>query len=194
MSIREVLTDLADTFGVPLDGLDDDQLNIIAVRLINEYGDAPTAVALGKVVDSVRFASVGSGDKAGDGGTSDNQSARTSSIECPGCIPVVVPFPSGHFITHSRSCSIAPRQKIRRARELHERKEIRRLAKVHRIEDARVGVWPRVTRQVAVHPACKAAFHDGGEPCEMCLYRLCTDEACSHPVCGRERGWNRYFG
>jgi hypothetical protein len=44
------------------------------------------------------------------------------------------------------------------------------------------------------HPACLAAWNDGAEPCAMCLYRLCTDDDCTHDVCQRERGWEEYFG
>jgi hypothetical protein len=55
-SIAESLTVLAGFAGVGLDGLDDDQLDIIALRLVAECGDEPTLISFGPIVDEVRRA------------------------------------------------------------------------------------------------------------------------------------------
>ena len=55
-SIAESLTVLAEFAGVGLGGLDDDQLDIIALRLVAECGDEPTLTSFGPIVDEVRRA------------------------------------------------------------------------------------------------------------------------------------------
>ena len=55
-SIAESLTVLAEFAGVGLDGLDDDQLDIIALRLVAECGDEPSLTSFGPIVDEVRRA------------------------------------------------------------------------------------------------------------------------------------------
>jgi len=55
-SIPESLTVLAEFAGVGLGGLDDDQLDIIALRLVAECGDEPSLVSFGPIVDEVRRA------------------------------------------------------------------------------------------------------------------------------------------
>jgi len=55
-SIAESLTVLAEFAGVGLGGLDDDQLDIIALRLVAEGGDEPTLNSFGPIVDEVRRA------------------------------------------------------------------------------------------------------------------------------------------
>ena len=55
-SIAESLTVLAEFAGVGLDGLDDDQLDIIALRLVAECGDEPELTSFGPIVDEVRRA------------------------------------------------------------------------------------------------------------------------------------------
>jgi hypothetical protein len=52
-SIGESLTVLADVAGVPLAGLDDDQLDIVALRLVVEADDQPVT-HIGRIVDEVR--------------------------------------------------------------------------------------------------------------------------------------------
>lgn len=49
-----------------------------------------------------------------------------------------------------------------------------RLARAHRTEDARTGLYlvprrPEVMRAGAVHPACKAAYADDATPCVRCI-------------------------
>jgi hypothetical protein len=55
-SIAESLTVLAEFAGVGLGGLDDDQLDIIALRLVAEGGDEPSLTSFGPIVDEVRRA------------------------------------------------------------------------------------------------------------------------------------------
>ena len=55
-SIAESLTVLAEFAGVGLGGLDDDQLDIIALRLVAECGDTPSLTSFGPIVDEVRRA------------------------------------------------------------------------------------------------------------------------------------------
>ena len=60
-SIAESLTVLAEFAGVGLGGLDDDQLDIIALRLVAECGDEPSLTSFGPIVDEVRRAEGGAG-------------------------------------------------------------------------------------------------------------------------------------
>ena len=55
-SIAESLTVLAEFTGVGLGGLDDDQLDIIALRLVAECGDELSLTSFGPIVDEVRRA------------------------------------------------------------------------------------------------------------------------------------------
>ena len=55
-SIAESLTVLAEFAGVGLGGLDVDQLDIIALRLVAECGDEPSLTSFGPIVDDVRRA------------------------------------------------------------------------------------------------------------------------------------------
>jgi hypothetical protein len=55
-SIAESLTVLAEFAGVGLGGLDVDQLDIIALRLVAECGDEPSLTSFGPIVDDVRHA------------------------------------------------------------------------------------------------------------------------------------------
>ena len=55
-SIAESLTVLAKFAGVGLGGLNDDQLDIIALRLVAECGDEPSLTSFGPIVDEVRRA------------------------------------------------------------------------------------------------------------------------------------------
>ncbi len=57
-SIGESLTVLAEVAGVPLRGLDDDQLDIVALRLVAEPGEEPVLTRMGRIVDEVRHAEV----------------------------------------------------------------------------------------------------------------------------------------
>jgi hypothetical protein len=57
-SIGESLTVLADVAGVPLQDLDDDQLDIVALRLVAESADEPVLTRIGRIVDEVRHAEV----------------------------------------------------------------------------------------------------------------------------------------
>ena len=52
-SIGESLTVLAEVAGVPLAGLDDDQLDIVALRLVVESDDEPVLTRMGRIVDEV---------------------------------------------------------------------------------------------------------------------------------------------
>lgn len=54
-SIRETLTALADLAGVPVSDLSDDDLDIIALRLVAECGSEPSFMDIGRIVDSVRW-------------------------------------------------------------------------------------------------------------------------------------------
>ena len=58
-SIGESLTLLAQVAGVPLRGLDDDQLDIVALRLVIESKDQPVLTCIGRIVDEVRQANGG---------------------------------------------------------------------------------------------------------------------------------------
>jgi hypothetical protein len=51
-----LLTILAEVAGVTLAGLDDDQLDIVALRLVVESGDQPNLIRIGRIVDEVRHA------------------------------------------------------------------------------------------------------------------------------------------
>jgi hypothetical protein len=55
-SIHASLTALAEFTGVGLGGLDDDLLDIIALRLVAECGDEPSLTDFGPIVDEVRRA------------------------------------------------------------------------------------------------------------------------------------------
>ena len=55
-SIGESLTLLAQVAGVPLRGLDDEQLDIVALRLVIECDDQPVLGCIGRIVDEVRQA------------------------------------------------------------------------------------------------------------------------------------------
>jgi hypothetical protein len=55
-SIAESLAVLAEYSGVGLAGLDEDQLDIIALRLVAECGDEPSLTSFGPIVDEVRRA------------------------------------------------------------------------------------------------------------------------------------------
>ena len=55
-SIAESLTVLAEFAGVGLGGLDVDQLDIIALRLVAECGDEQSLTSFGPIVDEVRRA------------------------------------------------------------------------------------------------------------------------------------------
>ena len=54
-SIGESLSALADVAGVPLVGLDDDQLDIVALRLVVECDDQRVLTRIGHIVDQVRL-------------------------------------------------------------------------------------------------------------------------------------------
>lgn len=53
-SIGESLTALAEVAGVPLGGLDDDQLDIVALRLVVECDDQHVLTLIGPIVEEVR--------------------------------------------------------------------------------------------------------------------------------------------
>ena len=55
-SIAETLMVLAEFAGVGLGGLDVDQLDIIALRLVAECGDVPSLMSFGPIVNEVRRA------------------------------------------------------------------------------------------------------------------------------------------
>ncbi len=55
-SIGESLTLLAQVAGVPIRGLDDEQLDIVALRLVIECDDQPVLACIGQIVDEVRQA------------------------------------------------------------------------------------------------------------------------------------------
>jgi hypothetical protein len=55
-SIGESLTLLAQVAGVPLRGLDDEQLDIVALRLVIECDDQPVLSCIRRIVDEVRQA------------------------------------------------------------------------------------------------------------------------------------------
>jgi hypothetical protein len=57
-SIGESLTVLAEVAGVPLGGLDGDQLDIVALRLVTEPDDEHVLTRIGRIVDEVRHAEV----------------------------------------------------------------------------------------------------------------------------------------
>jgi hypothetical protein len=54
-SIGESLGVLAEVAGVPLGGLDDDQLDIVALRLVVECDDRRVLNRIGHIVDEVRL-------------------------------------------------------------------------------------------------------------------------------------------
>ncbi len=53
-SIGESLTVLAEVAGLALSGLDDDQLDIVALRLVVEADDAAVLTHFGPIADEVR--------------------------------------------------------------------------------------------------------------------------------------------
>jgi hypothetical protein len=53
-SIQHSLTVLADVAGVRIRGLDEHQLDIVALRLVAEFGDEPVLSSIGRIVDEVR--------------------------------------------------------------------------------------------------------------------------------------------
>jgi hypothetical protein len=62
-SIGESLSVLAQVAGIPLAGLDDDQLDIVALRLVIEPGDQPVLTRIGRIVGEVRYAEVAAGQR-----------------------------------------------------------------------------------------------------------------------------------
>lgn len=54
-SIGESLSVLAEVAGVPLGGLDDDQIDIVALRLVVECDDQRVLTGIGHIVDEVRL-------------------------------------------------------------------------------------------------------------------------------------------
>jgi hypothetical protein len=55
-SIGESLTVLAEVARVPLAGMDDDQLDIVALRLVVETDDQPVLTSIERIVDELRHA------------------------------------------------------------------------------------------------------------------------------------------
>lgn len=53
-SIGKSPTVLAQVAGIPLVGLDDDQLDIVALRLVVESDDQPELTSIVRIVDEVR--------------------------------------------------------------------------------------------------------------------------------------------
>lgn len=144
-TIRESLTDLAKAFGVPLDGLTDDELATIADRLMREKQLAPTPVWMGRIVDQVRH------ERAEEA----EYQVRAGTI--------------GHSPTPAASS--APR----RPRFLATERTTRlRLAAKHDAENKRTGLYivprkPEVLSPFEAHAGCKVAYSDGGTPCYRCL-------------------------
>ena len=82
MSTRQAVVGLCAALEVPVSDLDDDSIDVIAIRIIAELGDRPTAVGVGKIVDQVRFA-----ERPGGG-------SEPSSVE-PDPSPAPVDIPLG---------------------------------------------------------------------------------------------------
>ena len=57
-SVGESLTLLAQVAGVPLDGLDEEQLDIVALRLVAECADKGVLTCIERIVDEVRHPEV----------------------------------------------------------------------------------------------------------------------------------------
>jgi hypothetical protein len=57
-SIGESLTLLAQVAGVPLDGLGEEQLDIVALRLVAECADKGVLTCIERIVDEVRYPDV----------------------------------------------------------------------------------------------------------------------------------------
>jgi hypothetical protein len=147
MSTRQAVVGLCAALEVPVSDLDDDSIDVIAIRIIAELGDRPTAVGVGKIVDQVRFA-----ERPGGG-------SEPSSVE-PDPSPAPVDIPLGQRAMDAAVAGID---------EVAQRRGVKR---------------------GAIHPACWSSWSDNGTACSDCTWHLCTDESCTHDVCG----WERYFG
>jgi hypothetical protein len=75
-SIGESLTILAEVAGIPLAGLDDDQLDIVALRLVVEPDDHAVLTRIGRIVNEVRQA-----DDVADERIERERTARVKLIE-----------------------------------------------------------------------------------------------------------------
>jgi hypothetical protein len=71
-----LLSILAEVAGVTLAGLDDDQLDIVALRLVVESGDQPNLIRIGRIVDEVRHA-----EEAADQGADLENAVRSQGPE-----------------------------------------------------------------------------------------------------------------
>jgi hypothetical protein len=154
-AISSVLIDLAAEWGVhELEGMTEEQLEVVAVRLMVETQDRPTARYLRKIAVEVK--------RAGDG------QAKTGS-----CPESTVEEPASP--AHRRPVFLAT-ERTTRARLEREAEAKTRLARQFLVDDKRTGLFivPRRPGKhpSAVHELCLVAYRDGGNPCSSCLWLL----------------------
>ena len=112
-------------------GLSDQQVRMAAERLVAEHGDhIPRDTDIDRALGSVRFQDRLEQVKV----------SVKATIECNGCVPFIMPYPSGKWIVHSKRCAIDPGGKIRRVG--HPANGKKRLAETHRAEDIRSTIVP----------------------------------------------------
>jgi hypothetical protein len=162
-AISSVLIDLAAEWGVhELEGLTEEQLEVVAVRLMVETQDRPTARYLRKIANEVK--------RAGGGQAKASPVVATAQEPAP---------PSLRYTATERTT---------RARK--ERDADRRLsmAQRHDRESRRTGLYvvpkrPEQLEPLTAHPSCIAADAEGVRVCIRCAPLLhpatCECEACN---------------
>jgi hypothetical protein len=165
-AISSVLIDLAAEWGVhELEGMTEEQLEVVAVRLMVETQDRPTARYLRKIAVEVK--------RAGDGQAKTGSSPE-STVEEPASP------------AHRKPVFLAT-ERTTRARL--ERDADRRLsmAQRHDRENKRSGLYlvakrPERLPATSLHPACRAALAEGVDACERCTV-LAHPAVCECDVC-----------
>jgi len=187
----DVVKSMCRELGVDVKGLSADDLDIVGLRIVAE-DVPPTKANVERVIADV----VGRGE-----GVPDAQAMGTSHGGYPAPSPLITVEraegrgqATGVVAPQEPALPSAPIRKPRYlATEATDAKYRERLARAHRTEDARTGLYlvprrPERMRAGAVHPACKAAYADEGVPCEYCT-PLLHPAICACPIC--EEWWAR---
>lgn len=144
-----------EAWDVPTDGLTPDQV-LDAAQQIMELGEEPTPVLVGRIVDRIRFEAqlvAGIGGMVPEETSGQGQASRQEtnpepgprSADCPTCIPIKVPYPSGWYLVHSAHCPTHPKVganyvKIRPVGVRSTARQTQRLLREHADENYRSGV------------------------------------------------------
>lgn len=173
---RTALSLLCHESAIKLDGLTQDSLDLLALRIAVELTDTPKRSEIVALVEQVRAQERAEG--AGVAQSAERELREASrpdgarvaqSLEVAGSSPV--PAPSAPFKPRYLKTERAMRAELR---------ETERLATVHRIEDARTALSlaprsPELIHPSQVHDACLVAVRDGGTTCSRCSW-LMTDD------------------